>query len=137
MNFSSEVGRQGWSYYNGLIYYANWSWVRLGGDGSNVIYVYDLDGSKLNSIYTETDIGELEDVSFYNDKMILGFNGYDNNVKFYITDIPKTEIVDNKKEVKQEATIVKKKNYEIYIIIGIVTLLAVVIIILIVRHKKK
>lgn len=138
MNFSTEVGRQGWSYYKGLIYYANWSWVRLGGDGSNVIYVYNIKGNKLNSIYTDKDIGELENVGFYNDKMILGFNGYDNKIKFYITDVPKTNIEETTEEVKQESKIVKKKNYEAYIILGSITLLIVIILIIfILKHKKK
>lgn len=135
MNFSSELGRQGWTYYKDLIYYANWSWVKAGGDGANIIYVYDLKGNKLSNIYTDKNIGEIEGVDFYNNKMLLGFNGYDDNINFYLTDIPKVEIP---KEEVAEAPIVKKKNYNIYIFIGIGCVLFVLVIIFIIfRHKKK
>ena len=56
MNLSSEVGRQGWTYYKGLIYYANWSWVSQGGTGTNALFIYDLDGNKYTSIYTDESI---------------------------------------------------------------------------------
>ena len=91
MNFGFDTGRQGWTYYNNHIYYTNWSWIRYGGDGSNDIYIYDLDGNKVDSLYTDTTIGEIEDIAFYNNKMILGFNGYDGNYKFYMLDVPEIE----------------------------------------------
>ncbi len=136
MNFNSEVGRQGWTYYNDIIYYASWSWVRLGGDGSNVIFTYDLDGHKLSNIYTGTDIGEIEGVDFYNNKMVLGFNGYDNTIKFYLSDIPVIEKYEE--EIIVEAEVVPKKNYKKYIILGIsATLLLGLAIIIIFKNKKK
>ena len=139
MNISSEVGRQGWTYYNGLIYYANWSWVSQGGNGTNALFVYDLQGDKYTSIYTEDTIGEIEGIDFYNNKMILGFNGYDKKIKFYISDIPNVEKVVEDKEIQEEVKIVKKKNYAVYIIIGIISILvgAVIVVIIILRHKKK
>ena len=137
MNFSTEVGRQGWTYYNDFIYYASWSWVRYGGDGSNVLFVYDLSGNKLSNIYTSNDIGELEGIDFYNNKMILGFNGYDKTIKFYTSDIPKVEIPEEK-IIVEEVKIVEKENYTKYIVLWIGTILIlVVIIIIILRHKKK
>lgn len=137
MNIGSDVGRQGWTYYNGLIYYANWSWVSQGGNGSNAIFVYDLSGNKYSTIYTDDTIGEIEGVDFYNNKMILGFNGYDSKTKFYVIDIPNVEMIVEEKEVKEEVKIVKKKNYEAYIILGITSILVVIVLIVILRHKKK
>lgn len=138
MNFSSDLGRQGWSYYNKLIYYANWSWVRLGGDGVNIIYVYDLEGKKIDNLYTADNIGEIEGVSFYNNKMILGFNGYDNTIKFYMTDIPIIEIPTEEKIIQEDVKIIKKKNYNLYIFIIIVSLIVITILVIIfVKHKKK
>lgn len=137
MNISSEVGRQGWTYYNGLIYYANWSWVSQGGTGANAIFVYDLDANKYSTIYTDDTIGEIEGVDFYNNKMVLGFNGYDKKTKFYVVDIPSVEKITTEVEIKEEAVIVKKKNYTIYIIIGIAILVGIIVIILVLRHKKK
>ena len=138
MNLSSEVGRQGWTYYKGLIYYANWSWVSQGGTGTNALFIYDLDGNKYTSIYTDESIGEIEGVDFYNNKMILGFNGYDKKIKFYVGDIPSVEKETKNQEIrKEEAVIVKKKNYEVYIIIGIVSILVIIVLVIILRHKKK
>lgn len=91
LNFNMDIGRQGWAYYNEYIYYTNWSWIRYGGDGANIIYIYNLDGKLVNDLYTDTDIGEIEDVAFYENKMILGFNGYDDKIKFYMMDIPDNE----------------------------------------------
>lgn len=137
MNFSSDLGRQGWSYYNKLIYYANWSWVRLGGDGVNIIYVYDLEGKKIDNLYTADNIGEIEGVSFYKNKMILGFNGYDNTIKFYMTDIPIIEIPEKEKIIQEDVRIVKKKNYNLYIFITIVVLVSITILIIIFNKHKK
>ena len=89
LNVSSDVGRQGWAYYNNYIYYATWSWIRLGGTGENKIYIYDLKGNKIDELLTKNDVGELEDIAFTNNKMLLGFNGYNNYVAFYLEDIPK------------------------------------------------
>lgn len=136
MNFSTEVGRQGWTYYNDLIYYASWSWVKYGGDGTNVLFVYDLSGNKLENIYTSNDIGEIEGVDFYNNKMVLGFNGYDDTVKFYLSEIPIVEIPEEE-IIVEEVEIIKKKNYTPYIILSVGILLVLIGIIVILRHKKK
>lgn len=100
MNLRNDVGRQGWSYYKGYLYYANWSWIRMGGNGTNNIMIYDLNGKKINELIINNELGEIEDIAFYNDKMILGFNGYDNMVRFYLEDIPTIEISANKANEK-------------------------------------
>lgn len=115
MNFNRDIGRQGWEYYNGFIYYTNWSWIRLGGDGINIIYLYDLKGNMRDTLYTSKNIGEIEGISFYKNKMILGFNGYDNKIKFFINDIPN---VPNLEDEKTKSEDVEDKNY-LYINIGI------------------
>lgn len=137
MNMSSDVGRQGWTYYNGLIYYANWSWVSQGGNGTNAIFVYDLDGNKYTTIYTDDTIGEIEGVDFYNNKMVLGFNGYDKNTKFYVVDIPKVEKIVTEVEIIEAPVIVKKQNYTVYIVIGISILVGIILLVVILKHKKK
>lgn len=136
LNFSADLGRQGWAYYNKYIYYANWSWVRLGGDGANIIYVYDLSGRRKDTLYTENNIGELEDVAFYNNKMVLGFNGYDKNIKFYMIDIPDTEdkILDNtKNEVNVDK--VDSCNY-IWIFLLFFSILSIGFIFIISKRKR-
>lgn len=135
MNFKVDIGRQGWSYYNGYIYYANWSWIRYGGDGSNIIYVYDLNGKMQDIIYTNDTIGELEDVAFYNNKMILGFDGYDDNIKFYMIDSPtieKEEIV----EVVEVETEKQDSPIIIWISISILSIVSIVFIVYWIRGKK-
>ncbi len=120
MNFSSDIARQGWSYHDGLLYYANWSWIRLGGDGSNFVRVYDLDGNKRDILNIKSGIGELEDVAFYDNKMVLGFDTYEGTIDFYLEDIPKIQelVVEEKKEEPKEK---EKKNYNyVYFIIGFV-----------------
>lgn len=119
MNLKNDIGRQGWSYYNEHIYYSNWSWVRFGGDGANIIYVYDLKGNRVDYYYTKNNIGEIEDIAFYNDKMILGFNGYDGINRFYLSNIPDIVVKKTKENVQEE--IVKKDTsiYWIGIIIAI------------------
>jgi len=134
MNFSSDVGRQGWAHYDGLLFYSTWSWIRLGGDGTNTIYVYSISGDSLDKIITDSNIGELEDVAFYNDKMILGFNTYDDYIEFYSVDVPKV----NRKIVKEqddEEVIVKKKDFSYLYIIGGGILLLIIICILSKRKK--
>ena len=135
MNFNVDIGRQGWTYHNGYIYYANWSWIRYGGDGANIIYVYDLNGKIQDTMYTNNTIGELEDIAFYNNKMILGFNGYDGNIKFYMIDSPTIE----KKEVvagleveteKQDSPIV------IWLFISIFCIVSIIFIIYFIKRKK-
>lgn len=88
MNVNEKVGRQGWAFYQNHLWYANWSWVRLGGDGTNDIMVYDLQGHKLEDFITDSSYGEIEDIAFYQDKMILGFNSYEGEITFYLEDIP-------------------------------------------------
>lgn len=136
LNFSADLGRQGWAYYNKYIYYANWSWVRLGGDGANIIYVYDLSGRRKDTLYTENNIGELEDVAFYNNKMILGFNGYDKNIKFYMIDIPDTEdkILD---DTKNEVNVDKVDSFNcIWIFLLFFSILSIGFIFIISKRKR-
>lgn len=136
LNFSADLGRQGWAYYNKYIYYANWSWVRLGGDGANIIYVYDLSGRRKDTLYTENNIGELEDVAFYNNKMVLGFNGYDKNIKFYMIDIPDTEdkiLDDTRNEVNVDK--VDSFNY-IWIFLLFFSILSIGFIFIISKRKR-
>ena len=92
LNIAPDVGRQGWTYYNNLIYYCNWSWLRMGGDGSNTIQIYDLKGNYIDKLHTNNTVGEIEGVSFSNNKMIYGFNEYEGKVAFYVEDIPDIEI---------------------------------------------
>ena len=54
-----DVARQDWTYYKGKLYYANWSWKRLGGDGANIIYVYNIKGKLLDTLFTKDNLGEL------------------------------------------------------------------------------
>lgn len=135
MNFNVDLGRQGWSYYNKHIYYTNWSWVRYGGDGSNIIYIYDLNGKIQDIWYTSNDIGEIENISFYKDKMVLGFNGYDGNVKFYITDIP---TIDNKKVEIRDSVLTEKHDEPIYLwlFISIFSIISILAIIYVITRKK-
>ena len=91
MDFKLDSCRQGWAYKDGKLFYATWSWIRKGGDGSSKLIVYNTSGKKLDQFVTNSHLGELEDIAFTNDKMILGFNGYDNYVAFYLEDIPKVE----------------------------------------------
>ena len=136
LNFSADLGRQGWAYYNKYIYYANWSWVRLGGDGANIIYVYDLSGRRKDTFYTENNIGELEDVAFYNNKMILGFNGYDKNIKFHMIDIPDTKdkiLDDTMNEVNVDK--VDSFNY-IWIFLLFFSILSIGFIFIISKRKR-
>ena len=131
-----ETCRQGWAYYDGYLYYANWSWIKQGGDGSNTIKRYDLDGNFIDDINTDTNIGELEDVSFYNNKMILGFSGYDKIIKFYETDIPninkeKALVVD---EIKEETN--EEVNLLYYLVIPLLLVFSILIVIFIIKKHK-
>ncbi len=143
MNIRNDVGRQGWSYYNGYIYYSNWSWIRLGGDGSNFIFVYDMNGKEKDVLYTKNDIGEIEDVSFYKDNMILGFNGYDDKIKFYSIPVPEIkevhleEVVENLDEEDNEEIPYVTNKINIYAIIGIVTIIFISIVIILKKKKNK
>ena len=135
MNFNVDIGRQGWTYYNGYIYYANWSWIRYGGDGANIIYVYDLNGKIQDTIYTDNTIGELEDIAFYNNKMILGFNGYDGNIKFYMIDSPTIE----KKEVVTVLEVETEKQDSptvLWLFISIFCIVSIIFIIYFIKRKK-
>lgn len=128
MNINTDIGKQGWAYYNDLLYYSTWSWIRRGGDGVNIIYVYGLDGKLKDSFHTDNKIGELENIAFHNNKMILGFNGYDKNIKFYISDIPDVSLENNddvNKSEKEEN--INKHNFErFYIICGFIIISAVI-----------
>lgn len=117
MNLRKDVGRQGWAYYNGYIYYANWSWIRMGGNGTNNVMVYNLNGEKVDELLTTNQLGELEDIAFYGNKMILGFNCYDNRISFYWEEVPEIEISKNLEELKNDSEVSKdiiqyeKTNY--------------------------
>ena len=101
------------------------------------VVVPTAEGKKLSNIYTSNDIGEIEGVDFYNKNMILGFNGYDNTIKFYLSNIPKIDNIVEEEEIVEEAEIIKKKNYELYIFLGIAISIVVIILVIIFRHKKK
>lgn len=133
-----DIAKQDWTYYNNYLYYSTWSWIRYGGDGSNSIYIYNLGGSLIETIHTSNDIGELEDIAFYNNKMILGFNGYDDKVKFYLEDL--IEINDAIIEEIEENTVDKEiirenKNYYIYLLL--IPIIAGILSIFIIRKKRK
>jgi hypothetical protein len=118
MNFSRDIARQGWEYHNNYLFYTNWSWIRLGGDGSNIIRVYDLDGNRIDVFVTKDNIGELESIAFYDNKMILGFNSYNDTIDFYLEDIPEIKPLV-KEEVWEEKP--KEKNYNfLYFIVGFI-----------------
>lgn len=127
MNIGFNMGRQGWAYYNGYIYYTNWSWIRYGGDGSNVIYIFDYDGNRIDSLYTDTTIGEIEDVSFYNNKMLLGCNGYDSKYNFYMIDVPKIEenIENTSDEIENVDVVVVESSNTIWIFLGFFSFLTI------------
>ena len=124
MDYSYDVASQGWTYYDGQIYYAKWSWIRHGGDGTNTIKVLDLSGSTKDELVIDGELGELEDVGFYNGQMILGFNGYEDVIKFYTCDIPEIprEIIDTS-EVK-EINAEKKKNSPLILFISWLVILS-------------
>ena len=134
MNLSLDLAKQGWTYYKENIYYSNWSWIRYGGDGSNIIYVYDLYGHLKDTLYTEVDIGELEDVAFYNNKMILGFDGYDGNIKFYMIDAP---IIEEKEIVStEEANSNESNNSYIYYLVIIIIIISLLLVGFLYKRKK-
>lgn len=135
LNFNEDIGRQGWSYYQQYIYYTNWSWIRLGGDGANMIYVYDLNGNKKDALYTNNRIGEIEDVAFYQEKMILGFNGYDGKIKFYFTDIPPIpeKKVSSEDQEEKASTAPQTRNLLFY---GGIALLLLLVLVVIWKMKK-
>lgn len=137
MNIRNDLGRQGWAYYNNNIYYSNWSWIRLGGDGSNVIFVYNMDGENIETYYTGKNIGEIEDVAFFNNKMILGFNGYDDKIKFYMIDVP--EIANINEEfvsINNSDEIDNVKNTKFNYMYIILPLLIIILIIFILKVIK-
>ena len=139
LNVSSKVARQGWAYWKDKLYYATWSWIRMGGDGTNTIYVYDLNGRKENELVIDKDAGELEDVAFLDDNILLGFNGYDNYVAFYLE-----KIEPNEKrtilEINDEDEILetdKKNNYSYGIILGIILLLIIIMSLFCLKKKSR
>ncbi len=132
LNFTSDVAKQGWTYHKGMLYYSTWSWIRKGGNGTNTIYVYSLSGDARDKIITEGNIGELEDVDFYDEKIILGINTYDNHVQFYKYDIPEI-----KKIVKEEIEDVQEQKKNYLPIIVLVISCCLLLILLIIRIRKK
>ncbi len=134
-----ETCRQGWAYHDGYLYYANWSWINQGGDGTNTIKRYDMDGNLVDNITTSNAIGELEDLAFYNKKMILGFSGYDKKIVFYEVAIPnisedKTFVVEETpaEELKKDD---KKNNLLYYSAIPFGLCIFIIIIVIIKKHK--
>ena len=113
LSFSPTLAHQGWSYYDKKLFYANWSWIRKGGDGTSSIFIYGTNGDKYEKIELDNNLGELEDISFYNNKMILGFESKEDTIDFYIEDIP--EIVKIHEEVNKEE---KKNNNIFYFFLG-------------------
>ena len=69
--------------------------------------------------------------------MLLGFNGYDKTVKLYVSDIPVIDDTIEEEIMVEDVEIHEKENYNIYFVIGIITLIIFIIIIYILRHKKK
>ena len=132
LNPNYDIARQDWTYYNNYLYYVTWSWKRLGGDGVNIIYVYNMKGKLIETLYTEDNIGEIEDIAFYNNKMVLGFNGYDNKVNFYLEDI--IDIKEQIDEIKETKKVKEKKNYNIYMIT--IVILVIISFIIFRRFKK-
>ncbi len=129
MDYSYDVASQGWTYYDGKIYYAQWSWIRRGGDGTNTIFVFDYSGHLEDKLIIDSELGELEDVAFYNDKMILGFNRYDDNITFYRVEVPQIiEPIQDFEEAK-EITVEPKRNIYSYVISGLAILIGVFILI--------
>lgn len=138
MNIKNDLGRQGWAYYNEHIYYSNWSWIRLGGDGANIIFVYDDKGKNVDVLYTDKNIGEIEDIAFYNDKMILGFNGYDDKIKFYMIDVPEINNVQEDIETSLEENTNNDNDINkkiIYLVSGIGVIICVIL--SIIWNKKR
>ncbi len=134
MNFRTDVAKQGWAYNEGKLFYSTWSWIRLGGNGSNTIYVYNLEGDSINTLTTDGGIGELENVAFYEDKMILGINTYDDYISFYKTNKPdiKMEMIETvEDEIKEE-----KESFS-YAPIIIVIIVVLIDIVLFVIYKKR
>ncbi len=140
MNFSTKIARQGWEYYNGLIYYCNWSWKRMGGDGTNTIMIYDLDGNYIDNYHTNNTVGEIEGISFYKNKMILGFNEYEGNVSIYYEDIPNIAKYSNN-EIENKEEIELNVDHEIkeynYILITIIAIFVIIIFLIILRKRFK
>lgn len=125
LNINRDIGRQGWAYYNKRIYYANWSWTRLGGDGANIIYIYDLDGKRYEPLYTSKEIGEIEDIAFYKDKMIIGFNSYNKSIDFYMIEVPNIRILESKKDKVIEGK--EKSDKKVIIILSILGIFLILI----------
>lgn len=131
-----DVARQDWTYYKGKLYYANWSWKRLGGDGANIIYVYNIKGKLLDTLFTKDNLGELEDIDFYDNKMFLGFNGYDDKVNFYLEDLVEINdiVIEDKEEIKDENN---NKQFYIYLLVIPTILFIFILTLFMIRKRKK
>ncbi len=134
-----DVARQDWTYYKGKLYYANWSWKRLGGDGANIIYVYNIKGKLLDTLFTKDNLGELEDIDFYDNKMVLGFNGYDDKVNFYLEDLVEINdiVIEDKEEIKEEIKDENNKQFYIYLLVIPTILFIFILTLFMIRKRKK
>lgn len=103
-----------------------------------MIFVYSMDGENIETYYTEKNIGEIEDIAFFNNKMILGFNGYDDKIKFYMIDVP--EITNSNKEfidINNNDNINNVKNYKfnyMYVILSLAGIILVIFIFKIIKN---
>lgn len=139
MNFSSDIGRQGWTYYDGLIFYTTWSWLRYGGDGTNTIYVYTIGGDRVDRIDTSSSVGELEDIAFYNEKMVLGFNTYDDFIEFYLLDVPEINrnVINNETEENKENKEDNKDNMNKKIVFALIKISLVIVLLVLFFNRKR
>jgi len=133
----SSIARQGWAYYEGYIYYTNWSWERFGGDGKSFIYVYNLKGKRMEYLLIKQDIGEIEDVAFINGKMLLGFNGNDGKAIFYLEKIPELE-----EEVEEDDYVIVEDKEENFLDHNLVFMVIIIILLIIlfsylIKNRKK
>ncbi len=85
---------------------------KKGGDGTNTISIYDLEGTKVDELITRNDLGELEDVEFIGNKMLLGINNYNDYVDFYLEDVPliDEEFEDEVEEIIDEVQDLSEKE---------------------------
>ena len=136
LNANSYIAHQDWTYYQDYLYYCNWSWPSHGGDGTNYISVYNLQGQLIANLTLSANLGEIESVAFYNNQMISGFNAPNNYINFYLQDIPQlSNTYSNKQDtpLKQSPKVTKFTNPLIYLL----PLIFILIFIKLIFIKKK